>query len=587
MLNKVNPLSAVSAGTTLASSGTVVFSNSNGLSFGLSGNTVTGSYTVPSTAGLLSAVNVSAGATSNNLSALTFSNSNGVSFGLNGSTVTASVAAQSVQPAITGAADNAHTQTTGVLSFANSNGVTFGLSSGAQTGTLTASVAAQSVQTQNCVDVTLAGNSTSAGAGYALVSSGTLTLAGGNNVTLSQNGNAVTISAGGGGGAGLTGAADNAHTQTTGLLSFSNANGVTFGLSTGANTGTLTASVAAQSNQTGNVYASSNTFGTSSGTYDARTLSVAGSNWVSVAASNSGWVVGATWTQDVFAAGNTYVSSSGTMDPRSITVSGGVGIAVQANNSGWGVAQVPLSAWEPFPIVTGTSFSSHQPASWWFNRVVLPAPVAASNINVAKTQSLTFPGGTSQNSSGTATYTYSHGITVFTRQDYSGNYSNLTTWTTASFGVTASASYSSSSGTLSYVWVTDTTGGTSSYSTTSNSAGGISAVFSGVHIVALPCLTTFPAGEYFFAHQHSSTFASAAGGNAFAAFLSFSNMHIAPPVAGGNGVVSFGQSLVSTTLAVWGGGAGVASAITTNNTMGMNAITAGTQNNWYMAWSNR
>ena len=55
--------------------------------------------------------------------------------------------------------------------------------------------AAQTVQTQNCVDITLAGNSTSAGAGYALISSGTLTLAGGTNITLSQNGNHVTISA--------------------------------------------------------------------------------------------------------------------------------------------------------------------------------------------------------------------------------------------------------------------------------------------------------------------------------------------------------------------------------------------------------
>lgn len=53
----------------------------------------------------------------------------------------------------------------------------------------------QSVQTQNLVDVTLAGNSTSAGAGFILMSSGTMTLAGGNNITLSQNGNAVTISA--------------------------------------------------------------------------------------------------------------------------------------------------------------------------------------------------------------------------------------------------------------------------------------------------------------------------------------------------------------------------------------------------------
>src|SRR4051812_45485986 len=43
MLNKVNLLSAISAGTALASRGTVSFGDSNGVSFGLSGNTLTAS----------------------------------------------------------------------------------------------------------------------------------------------------------------------------------------------------------------------------------------------------------------------------------------------------------------------------------------------------------------------------------------------------------------------------------------------------------------------------------------------------------------------------------------------------------------
>ena len=53
------------------------------------------------------------------------------------------------------------------------------------------SVNAQTVQTQNMVAVTLSGNTSGA---QALISSGTMTLAGGNNITVSQNGNAVTIS---------------------------------------------------------------------------------------------------------------------------------------------------------------------------------------------------------------------------------------------------------------------------------------------------------------------------------------------------------------------------------------------------------
>jgi len=42
-------------------------------------------------------------------------------------------------------------------------------------------------------NVTLGGNSTSAGAGYVQISTGTMTLAGGANIILSQNGNAITI----------------------------------------------------------------------------------------------------------------------------------------------------------------------------------------------------------------------------------------------------------------------------------------------------------------------------------------------------------------------------------------------------------
>lgn len=51
--------------------------------------------------------------------------------------------------------------------------------------------AAQTTQTQNLHNVTLSGNTAGV---MAQISSGTMTLAGGNNITLSQNGNAVTIS---------------------------------------------------------------------------------------------------------------------------------------------------------------------------------------------------------------------------------------------------------------------------------------------------------------------------------------------------------------------------------------------------------
>lgn len=76
-----------SAGTASGNLGSVVFSNSNNVSFGLDGSTITASASIATS---LSNINLSAGSTSNNLSAAVFSNSNNVSFGLNGSTITAS-----------------------------------------------------------------------------------------------------------------------------------------------------------------------------------------------------------------------------------------------------------------------------------------------------------------------------------------------------------------------------------------------------------------------------------------------------------------------------------------------------------------
>jgi hypothetical protein len=97
--------------------------------------------------------------------------------------------------------------------------------------------ASQSVQTQNLHNVTLGGNTAGV---MAQISSGTMILAGGNNITLSQNGNAVTIIGASAGGAGISGiAGSGASTVTAGIVQFANSNGITFGL----NGNTITGSV--------------------------------------------------------------------------------------------------------------------------------------------------------------------------------------------------------------------------------------------------------------------------------------------------------------------------------------------------------
>ena len=74
-------------------------------------------------------LNISAGTTSNNLTAITFANSNGVSFGLNGSTLTGSVAAAGgAQTAISGLIVSDATYTSGTVSFSNQANVTIGSS---------------------------------------------------------------------------------------------------------------------------------------------------------------------------------------------------------------------------------------------------------------------------------------------------------------------------------------------------------------------------------------------------------------------------------------------------------------------------
>jgi hypothetical protein len=368
-------------------------------------------------------------------------------------------AAQSAESQSIGMSNIGNTSgTTGIASgaqvrflLAGGNNVTLSQSLNGASGTLTISAANQTVQTQNMVAVTLSGNTSGA---QALISSGTMTLAGGNNITVSQAGNAVTISGPNVGGAqtGISGLANSETTYTSGSVTFSALGAITIrsttgqhfqfsvnsqtvqtqslfsaGVSTGGNTagdtgvtgtrlvfvgsnnitlsqataaagGTITISgptTVAQTNQSGGAYAVGNTYSSSSGTFDARTLSIRGDGIISVAATNSGWRISAsqsvqaetqtfvgglaasntTYTSGtititgvgggvtvssntgqridisvaapvaqtnqsggVYAVGNTYSSSSGTIDARTISIRGDGIISIAATNSGWRIS---------------------------------------------------------------------------------------------------------------------------------------------------------------------------------------------------------------------------------------------------------
>jgi hypothetical protein len=287
-----------------------------------------------------------------------FSNSNGVSFGVNGQTVTAAHNGLTTARASNDGV-GLNTAKTNVTWTVNSSGLSLDAGGYAGTGMTTTTTAGTAlVGTNNTAGLSLgvpawltaaAGGGFSAGvstggntSGNTGVSGTRLVFVGSNNITLSQgtdaNGATVTIS-----GATVAGQPVNFSAGTTsnnlGSVVFSNSNLVSFGL----NGSTITGSVPATSSlsATGalsistngntismgvspnvNLYASSNTFGTSSGTADFRTLSIAGSGAASVAASDSGWVVSVpvqtNQTVGLYALGNTTQNSSTTLDARSL-----------------------------------------------------------------------------------------------------------------------------------------------------------------------------------------------------------------------------------------------------------------------------
>ena len=330
-----------------------------------------------------------------------------------GQRVDISVAAQSVQPetqtfvgAIVGS--NA-TYTSGTVTF---TGVGGGVTVSSNTGQrVDISVAAPVAQTNQAGSVYASSNTFGTSSGtydartLSIAGSGIVSVAASNSgwvISASQSANqnlSVGVSTGGN-------TAGNTTVNTGSRLVIVGSNGITASQGTAAGATTITLSgvtTAAQTNQSGNVYASSNTFGTSSGTYDARSISIAGSGAVGVAASNSGWVISAptqtvqtqgvlsvgastggntsgnttvntgsrlvfvgsnniTVSQgtaagattltlsgpttaaqtnqsgNVYASSNTFGTSSGTYDARSLSIAGSGAVSVAASNSGWVVS---------------------------------------------------------------------------------------------------------------------------------------------------------------------------------------------------------------------------------------------------------
>lgn len=321
----------IAAGTqTAATTGTVLFQNSNGLSFGMSNSSVvTASYTVPSTAGLISAVNVSAGTTSNNLSALTFANSNGLSFGLNASTITASytVPTQTAQTVGLYASSQTYGQSSSStvdarsISVVGSGGVSVGLSG----GSFLVSGQTTTPQTNQTIGL-YASSQTTAQSSSSTVDARSISIVGQGNISVGLSGGSFIISQTGGGGGVNSGtfyATGNTTQSSSGTIALSSVivqgtGGISAGVSGGSiivsgpalTSLSVTGALSASSNGstislgvgTVTVSATSNTTQGSSGTINLNGLVFGGAGDASFGITNGSVIVSVTQSNQAFSA---------------------------------------------------------------------------------------------------------------------------------------------------------------------------------------------------------------------------------------------------------------------------------------------
>lgn len=422
-------LSALNANGALSGSNgsftfqTATFGNLNGMSFYTSNGSLVGSYTVPSTAGLISAINLSAGSTSNNLTAVTFSNLNGVSFGLNGSVITGShngLTSQSNQAISAGNGSFAF-QT---VSFSNANGISFSTAGGSaiiasHNGLTTARASTDGVglntaQTNVTWTVNSSGISLNA-SGYA----GIGTSATNASITLNSNGLAISVANPGGGSNtpalsgsngsftfstatfgtlngisfytsngsfvashnGLTSQSNQAASASNGsftfqTIGFSNANNVTFGTSAGS---IVTASVIAQTNQTVGLYATGNTTQNSSTTLDARTISFNALGAMTAGFSNGSIQLSAPASSSLAAGANITISTAGS----TITIIGGTASP----------SPIIFSAGTSSASISSVVFSNSNGVSFGLNGSTITASANAGGVNIAASNT-TFTSGT-------------------------------------------------------------------------------------------------------------------------------------------------------------------------------------------------
>lgn len=456
----------ISAGTTKASASEVVFSNSNNVSFGISGQTVTAS--IPAATQSTQPVAASASNGSFVFSTIGFSDANGVTFGTSGgSIITASVAAGVAAGSLSAGTSS---MALGQVVFSDSNGVSFGLSNGnvtAQHNGLT-SQSNQAVSASN-------GSFAFQTLGFSDANGVTFGTSGGSIITASVNaaGGGAAISAG-------------TESQSTGTVVFSDSNGVSFGL----DAGTLTASHNGLTSQSAQAASASN------GSFAFQTIAFSNANNV------------------------TFGTSAGSIITASVNsgaTGGGNGLQFVFTPIPWagnGTSMVPAAFiqgyFNPFYLDSPISFNVVR------NIQSFQGAGTSSAVSTTGQQGWTNWFGV-----------YSRSVTDSGATNFS-NSTNWVTVFSLSQTTIAGWSASGSSQSISYGYQTDSTGGSAAISTSTNANTPVSITsISGSRFGNHFCNTSLSAGEYLLFYNYST---SAAGPAAVASNLLYqTNLHFTVP----------------------------------------------------------
>ncbi len=480
----------ISAGTTKASASEVVFSNSNGVSFGASGNTITCAIPAGAAAGSLSA-----GTSSMQLGQVDFANSNGVTFGLSNGTLTASVSVAAAGVAISA---GSQVQTAGTANFVNSNGITFGMS--------------------NSSDITASHNGlTSQSAQAASASNGsfafqTLSFTNANNVTFGTSAGGIIFASVATAAAGnsINVSASNSSNNVSQIV-FSASNGVSFGL----NGSTITAShngLTSQSNQAASA---------SNGSFTFQTLNFSDANGITFG-SSAGGIISASHNGLTSQSAQAASASNGSFTFQTLAFSNANGVTfgtsagsivtASVNTTGGG-AGVTMSNWEPVPLLAGATTAVAATAganTGAFDLMALASPVSFNSIQFMASATAQFtPASVTTTLTANVTHQiqymlYSRSVTDSGATNFS-NSSLLVSYASVNWTMQVFSTGSSSSKSAIFSWQTNSTGGTSSTSITTNSSNLVVSGFTGRILMGIPFAALAKAGDNWVGRIYSSS----------------------------------------------------------------------------------